>query len=429
MVALIRPAALLAASLTLLASAVDASGQERVPSEPIPVPWVADTVAPSDDAEAAPPLVLPGVEPIFEDDEEGFPWLLHLPGFRGANVIRYSRVDGAVPAWGFVLEPRDPARWPTVEARVGRATTHDRVYGEVGVSQRLPLGGGSDGRVGIEWVHRGQTFDEWKLSKRENDFATFLVGSDLMDWWRERGWRLAFGLESEFGDRNLEVALLAAEQFSQRDRSPWILLGDAEFRDNPPVAEGDLRSVTVHYVHDTRDVQSPLLPAPGWVVELASETAVGAFGGDIEFFRGFADVRRYIRFGTDTWWDQRLVVHAGRDLPRQRLPVLGGAGSLRGFRAASFVAEELAVQASSELRLPLPVTDWIAPFFLSWHAVALADAGTVDSELGDWHADVGAGVSGISIFTYLGVFVAQRITDLDGDDTGPQLIVRLRRDF
>lgn len=428
---MIRLAPYLGAALALLVGAVNASGQERVPAEPLPTPWIEDTLAAAADSVAAPPIVLPGVEPIFEEEgaAEGLPWLLELPGWWGVSLARYSRIDGAVPAWGLALAPRDPARWPLVEARIGLATTHERVYGEVGVSQRLPLGGGSVGRLGARWFHRGETFDEWKLTKRENDFATFLVGSDLMDWWRERGWTIGLELESELGDRTLELSLLAAEQISQRNRSPWVLLGDAEFRDNPPVAEGDLHSVTVRYVHDTRDVQSPLLPAPGWIVELASETAVGAVGGDIEFFRGFADLRRYSRFGTDTWWDHRLVVHAGRDLPRQRLPVLGGAGSLRGFRASSFVAEELAVQASSELRLPLPVTDWIAPFFLSWHAVALADAGSVDPDLGEWHADIGAGLSGINIFSYLGVFVAQRITDLDAEDTGPRLIMRIRRDF
>lgn len=418
------------AGAALVAAAGVAFGQERVPAEPIPVPWPADTAAAPADTAPAPPLLLPGVETVLEEDEAGaFPWVIEWPGWWGITLARYSRVDGAVPAWGVELQPRDPARWPAVRGRVGRATAHDRIYGQIGLSQRLPLGGGRIGRIGIGWFQRSETFDDWKLSRRENDFATFLVGSDLMDWWRERGWRVDFSMESEIGDRRLEVELLTGEQVSQRNRSPFVLLGGDEFRENPVVDEGDLRSVTVRYVHDTRDVQSPLLPAPGWIVEVASEAAPEALGGDVEFLRGFADVRRYIRFGTDTWWDHRLVVHAGRDLPRQRLPVLGGPGSLRGFRASTFVAEDVAVQASTEFRLPLPVTDWIAPFFLSWHVVGLADAGTVDSDLGEWHADVGVGVSGINIFSYLGVFVAQRVTDLDEDDSGPQVIVRLRRDF
>ncbi|MDX1661049.1 MAG: BamA/TamA family outer membrane protein [Gemmatimonadota bacterium] len=426
MAVLIRALPLLGAVGALLCAATVSAGQERIPAEPVPVPWAADTVA---DAPEPPDIVLPGVEPVYEEEAGGFPWLLELPGWWGVTVARYSRIDGAVPAWGIELAPEDPSRWPTVEARVGLATTHERLYADVGISQRLELADGTVGRIGVRWLHRGETFDGWKLSRRENDLATVLVGSDLMNWWRERGWRFSFGLESEFGDRSLEVSLLAVEQFSQRNRSPWVLFGDGDFRDNPPVAEGDLRSVGLRYVHDGRDVQSPLLPAPGWVIELATETAVEGFGGDIEFLRAFADVRRYLRFGSDTWWDHRLVVHAGRDVPVQRRPVLGGAGSLRGFPAGSIVGDEFAVQASTEARWPLPITDWIAPLFLSWHVVGLADAGTVDPDLEEWHADVGAGLSGINIFSYLGVFVAQRVTDLDGDETGPRWIVRLRRDF
>ncbi|MBW3660075.1 MAG: outer membrane protein assembly factor [Gemmatimonadetes bacterium] len=410
-------------------AAGEALAQERVPAEPIPVEWPADTLAAPPDTTPAPPIVLPGVETVVEEEAEGFPWILEWPGLWGVTVTRYSRVDGAVPALGFRLEPRDPDRWPSVEARIGFATTRERVYGAVDVGQRLPLAGDLVGRIGVGWFHRSQTFDDWKVSKRENDLATFLVGTDLVDWWRERGWRFGLGLESALGDRSVQVEFLAAEQFSQVNRSPFVLFGDGDFRDNPPVAEGDLRSVRARYVHDTRDVQSPLLPSPGWVVTIEAESAVEALGGDLEFLRGFLDLRRYTRFGRDTWWDHRLVVHAGSDLPRQRLPVLGGAGSLRGFPAAAFVAEELAVQGSSELRLPLPVTDWIAPFFLSWHVAGLADVGTVDDELEEWHADVGLGLSGINIFSYLGVFVAQRITDLDESDAGPRVIVRLRRDF
>lgn len=417
----------------LLLGAARAPAQEDAPADTLPGEVPADTVAaaPGDSAGArpGPAIVLPGVEIVEEEPETGLPWEVDPAGFRGVTLERYDRVDGAVPGFGGALVPRDPDRWPRVEARIGFATTRRRIYGRVGVAQRLPGAGKAVARLGIAWFHRPATFDDWKLAPRENDFATFLVGSDQMDWWRERGWRVALSLESDVGDRSLEVSLLDVEQFSEESRSPFVLFGDGDFRDNPAIDAGRLRSATVRYVHDTRDVQSPLLPAAGWIVALETETAVDAFGADRSFLRGMAEVRRYLRIGRDAWWDHRWVVHAGRDLPAQRRPVLGGPGSLRGFPAASFVGDETAVQGSSELRLPLPVTDWIAPVFLSWHAVAFADAGTVDPDLGTWHADAGVGISGISLFSYLGVFVAQRVTDLDAGDAGPRAIVRLRRDF
>lgn len=429
MVALKR--AVLLGTAGLLLAAASAAGQERVPSEPIPVEWPADSAAAEPDAPADPgaPIVLPGVETILPGEESPLPWDLDPAGWWGVTLHRYSRVDGAVPGLGYALVPRDAARWPRIEGKIGFATTRRRIYGGVSIDQRLPLPPEVVGVLGVEWFHRSATFDDWKLSIRENDIATFVAGSDQMDWWRERGFRISLALESEFGERELRLSLLTAEQFSQRDRSPFALIGDEEFRENPPVEEGRLQSATVRYVHDTRDIQSPLLPAPGWIVTLESETAVDGFGSDFEFLRGMADVRRYVRLGRDAWWDHRWVVHAGRDLPPQRKPVLGGPGSLRGFRAASFVGDEFGVQGSTELRLPLPVPDWLAPLFLSWHAVGLADVGTVDDSLDEWHGNVGGGLSGINIFSYFGVFVAQRVTDNDEDDSGPRVIVRIRRDF
>jgi hemolysin activation/secretion protein len=119
-----------------------------------------------------------------------------------------------------------------------------------------------------------------------------------------------------------------------------------------------------------------------------------------------------------------------RELPVQREVRLGGPGSLRGFRAASFIGDA-GIQGQTEVRLPLPVTDEIAIVFLSWHVVGFLDAGmvAVDDNWDTLHADAGVGVSGINILSYVGFFVAHRITDLGGPEDGPRFVVRLRRDF
>ncbi|HUP18938.1 MAG TPA: BamA/TamA family outer membrane protein [Gemmatimonadota bacterium] len=405
-----------ALAVALLAGALataPAAGQERRPSEPIPF---------EPEPAPRPPRVQAEKPPL---------WLVEWPGWHGLVLERYNRTDGLVAGFGAVLEPTDPARAPAVSLRGSTPTTHQRLYWHARARQRAPFPGGWAAHVVVDAFHRGRTYDDWKISTRENDFTTFLVGSDQLDWWRERGWRLAYELESERGRWAGTLALLSAEQHSQAMEEPFVLIGAGEFRPNPPVEAGTLRSLSFRQRIDTRNIQSPLLPAPGWLVTLEAELAGGMLGGDIGFAHGFADVRRYIRIGTDAWWDTRLVwieSDAPDDEPvPQRHAMLGGPGSLRGFRAAEFIGAD-AVQVNTEVRIPLPVIDPIGLFFLSWHWVAFADAGSVD-DLGDWHADVGMGISGINIFSYVGVFVAQRVTDRGGDNDGPRLVVRLRRDF
>ncbi len=394
----------------------------HVPSEPIPLPGDAPIEEPAVD--------VPADEAAIVEETDTGPWLFEPNGMWGFTVERYNRVDGLVPAWGIALEPVNPDRWPAVTARVGTATTHERIYWRGELIQRLPLPGALVGRVTV--FHRATTFDDWKVWTRENDVASFVAASDLLDWWRERGVEAALEAESQGGRLGGRIAYLAARQHNQRNRAPFSLFG-GEWRDNPPVEEGRLRSLELTGRFDTRDVQSPLLPSPGWSVTGTVEAAGRVLGGTLDFTRASLDVRRYTRFRRDVWWDARIVWMGpigDDDLPPQREVKLGGPGSLRGFRASNF-AGDAGVQAQTELRLPLPVTDEIAIAFINWHWVAFAEAGVVAVE-DDWdeiHADVGTGISGINIFSYVGVFVAQRITDLHGEEDGPRFIVRLRRDF
>jgi hypothetical protein len=394
---------------------------ERRPSEPIPVaiPEEPDTLPP-----ILPRLPLP--EAVREEPR---PWLFHPHGFYGVTIARYNRIDGLVPAWGLDLEPTNPTRIPALGGQYGRATTHSRGYWSAWISQRLPLRG--DVRLRFEHFQRASTHDEWRITPRENDLSTFLTGSDLVDWWRERGYLVEMTGETVDGRLRGRLAFTDARQHSEPDRSPFVLFGgDEDFRANPAVEEGDLHGLTLAGGLDTRDIQSPHLPSPGWRFDAEIEAAGGVLGGDLDFARARVDLRRYNRLGKDAWWDWRLVWMGPLDdggVPPQRKASLGGPGSLRGFPAARFVGEE-ALQISTEARLPLPVRRPIDILFLSWHLVGLADAGIVD-DYGEWHANVGAGVSGINLFSYVGLFVAQRVTDTGERDDGPRFIVRLRRDF
>jgi hypothetical protein len=402
-----------------------------------PPPAPGDTLAVPDSAAVndslGPPAPLePIADPLLagldsEPSGSAFPWLVELSGWRGFGIEHYNRVDGLTPSWGLRLTPVEPETRPEIAARIAAATTHAQLYWTGSIRQRIPAPGAIHAE--FEIFHRSATFDDWKISTRENDVATFVSASDMLDWWREKGWTAGLDAETSDGRLGGSLAFTDASHRSLRDRSPFALLG-RNYRDNPPADEGDFRGLWATLRVDTRDVQSPLLPSPGWWVRLDAEIGGGVLGGDIDFRRAAVDLRRFTRVASDSWWNSRVVWMGpldGDSLPAQRHFMLGGPGSLRGFRGGSFVDSQ-GVQASTEVRLPLPVGRRIALLFLSWHWVAFADAGAL-GDYEDWHADVGTGISGLTLLSQVELFVAQRVTDLDEDGSGPRFVVRFRRDL
>ncbi|HEU4464075.1 MAG TPA: BamA/TamA family outer membrane protein [Gemmatimonadota bacterium] len=406
-------------------SPADTLRPDSLAAEPLIPPDPFISVSPdSAPGDTLPAPFLPGID---APQESGFPWLVEFPGWHGLAIEHYNRVDGLTPSWGLALEPLDPLLRPELSARIAAATTHSRLYWSGSARQRLPLPGAI--HVRLEHFHRSTTFDDWKVSIQENDIATFAFASDLLDWWREKGYALALEAETPDGRWGGTLIYLDATQRAQRDRSPFALFG-ANYRDNPPAVEGDLHSLSALVQVDTRDIQSPLLPSPGWWLRADAELAGGVLGGELDFRRGAIELERFSRFGQDVWWNTRAVWMGpldGDTLPVQRHVMLGGPGSLRGFRGGSFVDSQ-GGQISSEVRLPLPVGRRIALLFLSWHWVGFADAGAL-GDYEEWHANVGTGISGVNLLSFIEIFVAQRITDLDEDGSGPRFVVRFRRDL
>ena len=387
-----------------------------------PDPFLTDSL----DAAIPPDSLLGPAVPGGGGDSGDFPWVVELAGWHGFSIEHYNRVDGLTPSWGLEFAPVEPTT-PSLAGRLGTATTHSQQYWSASIRQRLPLPGAF--YVHAEYFNRSATFDDWKLSTRENDISTFVFASDLFDWWLEKGYTVGIDGETSDGGLSGGVEFFDALQRTMEDRSPFALFG-SNYRDNPPVEEGDLHSVSTWIRVDTRDIQSPLLPSPGWWFHAETELAGGILGGELDFRRAALDLRRFTRFGEDSWWDSRVVWMGpleGDTLPPQRHVMLGGPGSLGGFRAASFVDSE-GLQASTMIRLPLPVGRRIALLFLSWHWVAFTDLGAV-GDYDEWHADVGSGVSGINLLSHVELLFAQRITDLDEDGSGPRFVVRLRRDW
>jgi outer membrane protein assembly factor BamA len=194
--------------------------------------------------------------------------------------------------------------------------------------------------------------EAWSLPDREAALAAFVFRRDYRDHYEREGWSGYARLEPpgypymialEYRDEEHKVAP-PADPFTVLNR------GD-EWRPQPIIGEGALRSITALIRYDTRNEDRD--PSAGWLVDAALERGLGGGitipltpepGEDVAAARsGFLttriDVRRYARLAPYSRLNLRIVVMGSLDaraLPPQRQHTLGGEGSLPGYRLFAF---------------------------------------------------------------------------------------------
>lgn len=268
--------------------------------------------------------------------------------FLAAIYGGYNRVEGLPIALG----PR--ARLghsnPTVlEARAVVRTEKPLDLERYGWSIRAEqyLGGRRAVSFGVRARSEIVAIEDWTLSDLENSLATFLLHEDHRDHYRRRGWSLY--LRAHHPHRPIDAMLEYRDERhrSVRASSPLSLIDNGEeWRHEPAVEEGTLRSLTLSMAYDTRNDERD--PAAGWFVRGALEQAlggdltrvaeatpvIGADSTDNHFTHLELDARRYLRFSPWSRLALRLYTAGSLDgdaLPAQRQHALGGEGSLPGF--------------------------------------------------------------------------------------------------
>jgi outer membrane protein assembly factor BamA len=349
-------------------------------------------------------------------------------------------VDGWTPSVGITLLSVRPNALPTLDLAVGLRTNRtDHPWARASVSQ---IFAGLDRmQVSAEAYLDTRTPDGWKVGARENDVWVFLARTDLRNYYDAEGARLAVST-SDLRPWGLTLAM-QSEHNESLEQDPFFtfttLFGDdGDFRPNPPVLDGRVTSASLEARFVTASSQSPALRVPGWSLGAGLEHAWKGLGGEVSFWRGTLNVRRYSRLAERHWLNARAYLTAplfGSDvLPAQRFTYLGGPGSLPGFDTLEFGGDR-GVLGSVEYTYQLPNTSWSAPVFLLWQLEVFSNLGNAVSEANradlysDLHWDAGVGVSGVTVLGYLGLFVAQHLSDADGSSSGPRVFFRLQRGF
>ncbi|HEU5208537.1 MAG TPA: BamA/TamA family outer membrane protein [Longimicrobiales bacterium] len=260
----------------------------------------------------------------------------------------YNRVEG-LP---IVLGPR--ARLghsnPTVlEAQAIIRTEKPLDYERYGWSLRAEqyLGGRRAVSFGVRARSEIVAIESWMLSDLENSLATFLLHQDYRDHYRRQGWSIY--LRAHHPQRPIDAMLEYRDERhrSVRAASPLSLIDNGkDWRHEPVIEEGTLRSLTLSLAYDTRNDEND--PSAGWYVRGAVEQAIngdlsltpeagavlGADSTDNHFTHLEVDARRYLRFSPWARLALRVFTAGSLDgdaLPAQRQHALGGEGSLPGF--------------------------------------------------------------------------------------------------
>jgi hypothetical protein len=215
------------------------------------------------------------------------------------------------------------------------------------------FGGREDFSIGGTFYSYVDPIEDWGISNLEASLATFILHKDFRDYYEREG----FSVFAEVRIPSLPVELKA--EYFQEDHlfmpveAPWsVTKNDEPWRNQPLVAQGEMRFIEGSLILDTRNSRSD--PTDGWYMEARSRFGLS---GDLtlpahrtspedqaalippeeyetDFITGFLDLRSYNRVSPGASLNLRGVLGGTLNdtpLPPQYQHAFGGVGSLPGF--------------------------------------------------------------------------------------------------
>jgi hypothetical protein len=276
--------------------------------------------------------------------------------------VGYNRVEGLPILFGPIFQTAGPTPlrvealgiWRTA---AGASLETDRMGYRVRAEQFLaPERRFSVGGTVYSMV---DPLDRWQIRDLEASLAAVLFGQDFRDHLDRTGWDLFAGYRPA-GGVDARLMLREERHTALPAGDPWALFGGgSDWRLQPLVAEGRVRSVAASVDMDRRDRRDD--PRSGWLAPVSAGRPVSGHltrpaleavgpgprpGGDpvgsylpatpvdLGFTRALVDVRQYNPVGHRSNLNLRVV--AGGSLTETPLPpqyqhALGGPGTLPGF--------------------------------------------------------------------------------------------------
>lgn len=148
--------------------------------------------------------------------------------------------------------------------------------------------------VSVEGYSLTDTKDQWLIGVHENSAGAFFFREDNRDYYERRGITGSVGLLANSDDlvATLRVAYAADTYKSLAKRTSYAMFApDKDYRINPPVAEGTMRSFQATVGFSTNRKTSSGMT--GWTVTGTTEFADKSWGSDFGFNHYLLDMRLY----------------------------------------------------------------------------------------------------------------------------------------
>jgi hypothetical protein len=192
--------------------------------------------------------------------------------------------------------------------------------------------------------------EEWHLTDAEVGLASFFLHRDFRDYYGRHGGLGYVRLQASDGV-GLTVSYGEENWSSRADRDPFTLFRNRDaWRANPMMDEGELYLYNATLRIDTRNDEVD--PWSGWHIvanaergtsealkradpSMAACAPVDCAGvSEVDYTRGFLDLRRYNRISPEGQLNFRIVAGGwidGDELPTQRRFSVGGQGTIPGY--------------------------------------------------------------------------------------------------
>ena len=299
---------------------------------------------------------------------------------RPANVsdviLRYNRVEGIYVGLG---SPKkyywDGRQHYSIFGSVGWGIKTHRWRYHLGFDRWF--GNTYRFEVGTEGHSFTDTKDDWRVSEGENTVTALFVRQDYRDYFGREG--VSFHIAQYLGSAlRFRMDYLVDTYKSLSRNTGWAIFGgDNQFRSNPAVGEGRMRSVVVGGDFMTIDENRHRLR--GWNAYASAEFAGGWLGGDFEFNRYLLDVRLYQPISSFDNINMRLRVGSSSgDLPLQKSFELGGLGTMPAYRFKEYSGNRMLVANVEYMvsgRILNELNFWPDWLFKRINLILFADAG------------------------------------------------------
>ena len=244
-------------------------------------------------------------------------------------VLSYNRVQGVFLGWAIPKKITGKYNFLTVHGFGGYGFKEKSWRYEVGADRWLFNQTDYRFEIGAKVYDLTDTKDDWLLTSWENSLSAVLLHRDYQDYYRRSGYEF-------HASQNISIYFKGSlayrnDLYESVDRNTnWALFGKRDFRENPAIDNGEMRSLYGELYFDNRNNIEE--PTRGWFAKLGVETSNSNLKSDFSFNQYLFELKRYQPLGHYERLDMRLKVASSEgEVPMQKLYQLGGIGTMRGF--------------------------------------------------------------------------------------------------